>query len=212
MENQGWIKIHRKIFETSFYGKPLVVALFIHCLLRANHQDNKIIWNKEEMIIRRGSFVTGLKVLSAESGISTQSIRTALVTLKSTHTLTIKSTNKFSVITILNYEQYQSLTNNLTNEQQTTNKQLTTNNNDKNDNNVEKDTLGFFKEPEYLLNIPEEDQPMLGKNINVNKLDIKRKGEELYNWVMSSKKNRRENYKLVLKNALIKDFGYTYKS
>ena len=125
----GWIKIHRKIFETSFYGKPLVVALFIHCLLRANHQDNKIIWNKEEITIRRGSFVTGLKVLSKESGISTQSIRTALVTLKSTHTLTIKSTTKFSVITILNYEQYQGLTNKLTNKQQTTNKQTTTNNN-----------------------------------------------------------------------------------
>ena len=53
---------------------------------------------------------------------------------------------------------------------------------------------------------------MLKKNINVNNLDIKRKGEEIYNWTMSAKKNRRDNYKLVLRNALIKDFKYTYKT
>mgnify|MGYP001559096455 CR=1 FL=1 len=78
---------------------------------------------------------------------------------------------------------------------------------------ITKDILSpFLKNPEYLLNIPVEDIPFFKKNLNVNSLDIKRKGEELYNWTMSSKKNRRDNYKLVLKNALIKDFGYTYKS
>jgi len=70
----------------------------------------------------------------------------------------------------------------------------------------------LFKNPEYLLNIPVEDLDMLKKNINVNNLDIKRKGEEIYNWTMSAKKNRRDNYKLVLRNALIKDFKYTYKT
>ena len=169
MNNQGWIKIYRQIFNTSFYGKPLIVALFLHCILKANHQqtlltvsqngkfsfkkindnqqtlstsiqNDKNEANKKEtyqqtkiipkgIVIARGSFVTSLESLSKETGISIQSIRTALVTLKSTHTLTIKSTTKFSVITILNYNQYQGLTNKLTNKQQTTNKQLTTNNN-----------------------------------------------------------------------------------
>ena len=53
--------------------------------------------------------------------------------------ITIKSTNKYSIITILNYESYQdeeittnNQTNNqLTNNQQATNKQLTTNKNNK---------------------------------------------------------------------------------
>jgi len=75
-----------------------------------------------------------------------------------------------------------------------------------------KESTLFYKNPEYLLNIPVDDIPMLNKNINANITDVKRKGEEIYNWVMSAKKNRRENYKLVLRNALIKDFGYTYKS
>jgi phage replication O-like protein O len=70
------------------------------------------------------------------------------------------------------------------------------------------------KNVEYLLSEEslKNDYKMLSKNINVNSTDIKRKAEQLYNWAMSAKKNRRSNYKFVLRNALIKDFGYTYKS
>ena len=54
--------------------------------------------------------------------------------LKSTNEITIKSTNRFSIVTIVNWEKYQinkkqstnKLTNNLTNNQPTTNQQLTT--------------------------------------------------------------------------------------
>ena len=143
IENKGWIKIHRKIMETSWYKRSTVVHLFIHLLIKANHQENKFFWNGKEITIKRGEFITGLNKLSEETGISIQSIRTALTILKSTNTITIKSTNKFSIIQIVNYDQYQSeeekltskLTSKVTNNQQTTNKQLTTNKNDKNEKN-----------------------------------------------------------------------------
>jgi predicted transcriptional regulator len=142
-ENKGWIKIHRKIMETSWYKRSIVVHLFIHLLIKANHQESKFFWNGKEITIKRGEFITGLSKLSEETGISIQSIRTALNILKSTNTITIKSTNKFSIIQIVNYDQYQNedikstskLTSKVTNNQQTTNKQLTTNKNDKNDKN-----------------------------------------------------------------------------
>jgi DNA replication protein DnaD len=156
LEN-GWIKIHRKIINTSWYYKrSTVVHLFIHLLIKANHKDKKIFWNGKEIIIKRGELLTGLKKLSEETGISIQSIRTALNILKSTNTITIKSTNKFSIIQIVNYNQYQSeeekltskSTSTLTNNQQTTNKQLTTNKNNKNDKNEK----NIYKRKEILKN------------------------------------------------------------
>lgn len=141
MNQQGWIKLHRKLLDNPISKKPTTVWFFIYCLLKANREDKKIIWNGKEIVIARGSFVSGLKTMSAESGISIQSIRTAYVTLKSTNTLTIKTTTKYSVITILNYSQYQQPTNKLTNKQQTTNKQLTTNNKYKNEKNKEKNYI-----------------------------------------------------------------------
>ena len=140
---EGWIKLHRKLNDTSFKKNPLIIALFIHLLTNANHQKKTFLLGYQTVTIEAGQLVTGLLKLSEETGISIQSIRTSLVTLKSTNTITIKSTNKYSIISILNWDQYQleptiKSTSNLTNEQQTSNKQLTTNNNDKNDNNEKK--------------------------------------------------------------------------
>jgi len=82
--------------------------------------------------------VTGRKKLSAELGITQQTIRTCLNHLKSTNEITVEPTNKFSIITVCNYNSYQSengrvnqqkleATNQqLTNNQPTTNQQLTT--------------------------------------------------------------------------------------
>jgi hypothetical protein len=197
----GWIKLHRKLLDTSFYGNPLTVALFIHCLLKANHKDKKILWNGKEIVITRGSFVTGLKVLSKETGISIQSIRTAFVNLKSTNTLTIKTTTKFRIVTILNYEQYQALTIKLTNKQQTSNKQATTNKNEKNDRNKEEYThINFLKQ------IPSNDLEELFKRIQATRTQIQEKADDLYNYCQA-KGRVYKNYKAFLINALKRDFG-----
>jgi predicted transcriptional regulator len=133
---EGFIYLHRKIKEWEWYKKPEVAHLFIHLLLSANHKDNE--W--QGMIIKRGQLITGLNSLSKDTGISVQTLRTCINRLKSTNEITSKSTNKFRLITIVNWNEYQSKltdksTSKLTINQQSTNNQLTTNNNDNNDNN-----------------------------------------------------------------------------
>lgn len=80
--------------------------------------------------IPRGSFVTSLDSLGKELGLSVQEIRTALKHLISTGELTSKSTNKYRIITVVNYEMYQQVNKQpnspLTSNQQATNNQLTT--------------------------------------------------------------------------------------
>jgi len=99
-------------------------------VLCANHEDN----NWQGISIKKGQLITGIKSLSQSTGISAQSVRTCLNKLKSTGEITIKSTNKYSLITICNYATYQlqnSDTNNQINNQpnkQLTNNQQTTNN------------------------------------------------------------------------------------
>ena len=134
---QGFIKLHRQITEWEWYSNINVCRLFIHCLLKANHKDNK--W--QGIVIERGSFITSIENLAFETGLSGQQIRTALNKLKSTGEITSKTTNRYSVISIKNWNSYQ-LDNTqdnkqITNKQQTNNKQITTNNNDNNDKNEE---------------------------------------------------------------------------
>ena len=121
--------------QTAFYKKPNICHMAIHLLLKANHTPQSFVWNGKSEIINTGQILTGRKALSDETGQSQQQVRTSLLTLSNPTIgfLTIKTTNKFSIISIGKYGEYQELsTNKLTNKQPTTNQQLTTNNNDKN--------------------------------------------------------------------------------
>ena len=135
--SQGWIKLHRALLEWEWYDDVNVSRLFIHCILKANHKDNKY----KGKLIERGSFVTGFENLSKETNLSVQKIRTAISKLKSTNDLTIKSTPQGTVIQVVSYNKFQVATNESTNDQQTDNKQITTNNNDKNKKNENKEEV-----------------------------------------------------------------------
>lgn len=135
----GYIAIYRKLKDWEWYKNSVVKDVFIDCLLSANHKDGK--WQGH--CIKRGQFISSVGNIANSTGFSIQNVRTAIKSLKSTNELTSKSTNKYTVFTVLNYDLYQGAnkqTNKqLTNKQQTTNKQLTTNNNDNNEKNVNND-------------------------------------------------------------------------
>jgi hypothetical protein len=140
---QGWIKLHRKLIEWEWFHDSKMVHLFIYLLLSANHADG----NWQGIEIKRGQFVTGLDSLSKATGISTQSLRTCLSKLTKSKELTSKSTNKYRILTLCNYETYQlkeTDTNKQTNKQstskqQSTNKQLTANKNNETNENKKND-------------------------------------------------------------------------
>jgi len=141
----GWIKLHRKFLKWEWFNDNNMVMIFIYLLLKANFESNK--WKGID--VKRGQLITSLNSLSQQTGISLQSIRTVLKRLKSTNEITIKSTNKYSIITICNYDSYQFTeydTNNqtnsqLTNDQQTTNSQLTTDNKENKEKEHKKEDL-----------------------------------------------------------------------
>lgn len=113
---EGWVKIHRKICAWEWYTDPNTSHLFIYLLLNANYALSR--W--QGIDVPRGSIVTGRKSLSEKTGISEQSIRTSLERLKSTNEITSTIHNKFSLITITNYESYQEI-NQISNHEVTSN-------------------------------------------------------------------------------------------
>lgn len=130
MENSGFIKLHRKMLEWEWYSDNNTKILFLHCLLKASYKDKE--WHGRT--IKRGSFVTSIRHLSDEIGLTIQQTRTALERLTSTHEITRKSTAKYSIITIVSYADYQDvdtqtnkqITHKQHRKQQSNNKQITT--------------------------------------------------------------------------------------
>jgi DNA-binding transcriptional regulator YhcF (GntR family) len=71
--------------------------------LKANHTDKQ--WR--ELTIERGSFVTSLQHLANENKLTVDQVRRVLNCLEKTGEITIKTTNKFTIISVSNYNTYQ---------------------------------------------------------------------------------------------------------
>ena len=128
---KGWIKIHRGMLEWEWYDDNNTKILFLHLLLKANHKEKSY----RGQLVKVGQLITGLDVLSKETGLSIQKIRTAISKLKSTNEITIKTSAKGSIIQVVKYKDYQQATSDATDNQQASNKQTTTNNNVNNEKN-----------------------------------------------------------------------------
>ena len=101
----GFIKLHRKMKKWGWYKDPNTFRVFVHLLLSASYKEVDYRGHH----IMPGQVVCGRKQLAEELGLGEQTIRTALNHLKSTNEVAIKSTNKFSIVTIVNWAKYQCL-------------------------------------------------------------------------------------------------------
>ena len=101
--NTGYICLYRQITEWEWYQNPNTFRVFLHCLLMANFTDGRF----EGREIKRGQFVTSLDHLSKDTKLSVKEIRTALDHLQRTGELASESCNRYRVITVVKYDEYQ---------------------------------------------------------------------------------------------------------
>lgn len=88
--------------DWEWYENTNVFRLFYHCLLHTNLEDKRYC-GKE---IKAGQFVSLTARISAETGLTESQVRTALKKLKDTGYISTKSTNKYTIYTVNDYEKY----------------------------------------------------------------------------------------------------------
>ncbi|WP_426431418.1 hypothetical protein ACPX19_03090 [Winogradskyella sp. HB-48] len=146
----GHIILHRDIMEWEWYQSPNVFRVYIHLLIKANFKDKK--WQGK--LIKRGQLITSIGHLASELMISAQSIRTSLFKLSDSNAIVLKPTNRFTLITIVNYDNYQTAksysnkqnSTQVTSYQQSNNKQLTTTKERNNNNKANKEKIEVRRE------------------------------------------------------------------
>lgn len=107
---EGWIKLYRKILDNKLYRHdPNAIRLFIHLLLTVDK--------------RTGSRDTGRFQLSYELDMNPNTIYAATKRLEKAEMITQVSNNKYSVISICNWQEYQGNGNTQDNNQITTRQQ-----------------------------------------------------------------------------------------
>jgi len=99
----GWISLSRKLTEWEWYSDTNVVRLFLHLLLTANFRDTP--WHG--IVIKRGQIVSSRNKISLQLNMSVKQIRIAEHKLASSGSVGIEGANRFTIYTIVKYDEYQ---------------------------------------------------------------------------------------------------------
>lgn len=98
----NWIKLYRKICDWQWYKDAKMVHLFVHLMLKASIMKGSDLSDSWQLC-------TSLRILSKETGLSLQNIRTCIGKLQRTGEITFRTlpTHLQSIITIYNSGSYQ---------------------------------------------------------------------------------------------------------
>lgn len=143
MEQKGFIMLYRSIQNNWIYPNHRKFTEFeawLDLLLLANHTANKVKIDRTLIVVERGQHLTSMQKLGARwLWTKTETYNFARM-LQRDGMILLKSSTKFTLITICNYDSYQAKKNAIKtpegNEAETNEKRSGTNNNDNNENNV----------------------------------------------------------------------------
>lgn len=151
--NIGFIKLYRCLKNDVIFSNIKLLKVHIWCLLKATHKNHENFVGRQLVKLEAGQFVTGRKKASEELNMPETTTWDYLKILEKKGTIIITSNNKFSVVTVVNWELYQSRKKIL--DSNSDNKTTTNGHKQENKelNNKRDDTLKTFKpyDKEYKL-------------------------------------------------------------
>lgn len=139
MNRKGYVKIFRKMLDSSIFQNEGLFKVWMWCLLKANHKDKwvslKIGRGRTEILVKSGQFVFGRDSAANELGMSPSTVWKRIQKLEKLRSCDIQSNSHYSIITIINWESYQNDCEKVTAKVTTREQPGNTNKNDKNDKN-----------------------------------------------------------------------------
>lgn len=128
-DNGNWFKLYRGILDNTAWaqGSNIQRVLMITLLAKAWWKPGKYIWAGRVVHMQPGQLITTITELTELCNASRRSLRTALDCLKAVEFLTIQSTKRGILVSIVNWGKYQldAGANDQPNDQPTTNQRPT---------------------------------------------------------------------------------------
>lgn len=104
----GWVKVHRKLLQSDIFQNEKLLKVFMYCLLKASHSEYKQLVGMKVVELKPGQFVFGRSKAASELNMSESTVWRYMKLLETLDTIALKSNNKFSVVTVDKWGDYQS--------------------------------------------------------------------------------------------------------
>ena len=151
-EKNGWVKLHRKMLDNPIIMKDAEhLAVWMYLLLNATHAEYPALFKGKKIMLQPGQLITGCISIGNQLSISESKVRRTLNDFISDGQIDRQTSNKNSLITVLNWDLYQNFDgqsdSQVTDKRRTTDGQVTTNKKNKNVKN-EKNVINYSDIPE----------------------------------------------------------------
>ena len=122
----GWLKLYRSILDSAVFQDAEVLKVWIWLLCNVAFEQHDTICYGKVIHLKPGQIATGRKKIAQCTDLNETKVYRALTALKSLGNIEIKATNKYSIITVVNWDKYQDENGKRTANEQQTNSKTTT--------------------------------------------------------------------------------------
>ena len=104
----GWIKLHRKIWDNPVVTKdPDHLAVWIWLLTNATHRERDVVYEGKRITLTPGEVVCGRNKIAEETHVSPSKVYRIIKVFKSEQQIEQRTDRQKSVITIVRWDEYQ---------------------------------------------------------------------------------------------------------
>ena len=103
----GWLKLYRSILDSAVFQDAEVLKVWIWLICNVAFEQHDTICYGKVITIKPGQIATGRKKIAQCTDLNENKVYRALAALKSLGNIEIKATNKYSIITVVNWDKYQ---------------------------------------------------------------------------------------------------------
>lgn len=122
----GWLKLYRSILDSAVFQDAEILKVWIWLLCNVAFEQHDTICYGKVINLKPGQIATGRKKIAQCTDLNENKVYRALTALKSLGNIEIKATNKYSIITVVNWDKYQDENGKRTANEQQANSKTTT--------------------------------------------------------------------------------------
>lgn len=107
MNDNSWVKLYRKLLQSPIFENEKALKIWIWCLLKASYKDREQLVGLQVVNLKSGQFIFGRKKASEELRMTESIIYKYIKLLEDLQMISIESNNKFSIVTVEKWKDYQ---------------------------------------------------------------------------------------------------------
>lgn len=102
----NYIKLDKELLESTVFTHESLWRVYSYCLLKASSGPQKVFVGLQQIELKEGQLVTNRRGLGITLGYTPSTVQKYLKMLKQIGLITLEATNKYTLITITDYEKF----------------------------------------------------------------------------------------------------------